>query len=231
LGFGLLIVELGLEAYLICATLFCVAIIGYFIFGRRRLRRDYALLHVLERMTSKELVSGTLERELKQIVRERDDIVLDRFDEIINRCPVLDISGAINFEKCARHLAKATSDTLDIPEEDLFQELMCREADTSSVINPFLAVPRIIIPGSRQFEIVLLRAVEGVQFSETHASIHAVFVLAGTCDERNFHLRALAAIAQFAQSPYFEELWLEARREEEIRDLVLLSSRRRMERL
>jgi APA family basic amino acid/polyamine antiporter len=62
-------------------------------------------------------------------------------------------------------------------------------------------------------------------------SIHAVFVLAGTCDERNFHLRALAAIAQFAQTPQFEELWLEARREEEIRDLVLLSSRRRMERL
>ena len=29
----------------------------------------------------------------------------------------------------------------------------------------------------------------------------AVFVLAGTCDERNFHLRALAAIAQFAQTP------------------------------
>jgi len=230
LGFGLLIVELGLEAYLICATLFCVAIIGYFIFGRRRLRRDYALLHVLERMTSKELVSGTLERELKQIVRERDDIVLDRFDEIINRCPVLDISGAINFEKCARHLAKAASETLDVPEEDLFRELVYREADTSSVINPFLAVPRIIIQGSGQFEIVLLRAMEGIQFSETYANIHAVFVLAGTCEERNFHLRALAAIAQFAQTSQFEDLWLKARSQDEIRDLVLLSSRRRMER-
>ena len=161
LGFGLLIVELGLEAYLICATLFCVAIMGYFIFGRRRLRRDYALLHVLERLTSKELVSGTLERELKQIVRERDDIVLDRFDEIINRCPVLDISEPIDFQECAGHLAKEASTTLNVPEKDLFRELMFREEDTSSVINSFLAVPRIIVPGSEQFEIVLLRAKEG----------------------------------------------------------------------
>ena len=230
LGFGLLIVELGLEAYLICATLFCVAIMGYFIFGRRRLRQDYALLHVLERLTSKELVSGTLERELKQIVRERDDIVLDRFDEIINRCPVLDIAEALNFEKCARHLAKAASATLNVPEKDVFRELMDREEDTSSVINPFLAVPRIIVPGSGQFEIVLLRALDGIKFSETYSNIHALFVLAGTCDERNFHLRALAAIAQFAQTPRFEELWLKARSKEEIRDLVLLSSRRRMDR-
>ena len=33
------------------------------------------------------------------------------------------------------------------------------------------------------------------------------------CDERNFHLRALAAIAKFAQSTHFQALWLKARSE------------------
>jgi APA family basic amino acid/polyamine antiporter len=229
LGFGLLIVELGLEAYLIIATLFSVAIIGYFLFGRRRLQRDYALLHVLERLTSKELVSGSLERELKQIVRERDAITLDRFDEIVNRAPVLDISENITFDKCARYLAEAMSKVLKVPEENVYRELIYRETDTSSVLTPFLAVPRIIIPGSGQFEIALLRNVKGVRFSSDYSDIRAMFVLAGTCDERNFHLRSLAAIAQFAETPEFESLWLSARGKDEIRDLVLLATRRRME--
>ena len=67
-----------------------------------------------------------------------------------------------------------------------------------------------------------------MKFSESYPAVHTVFVLTGNCDERNFHLRALAAIAQFAQSPDFEALWLKARSKNEIRDLVLLSSRRRM---
>jgi mannitol/fructose-specific phosphotransferase system IIA component (Ntr-type) len=56
-----------------------------------------------------------------------------------------------------------------------------------------------------------------------------VFVLAGSADERNFHLRALAAIAQIVQDPHFEEKWMEAKGEEALRDIVLLGERRRHE--
>jgi L-asparagine transporter-like permease len=56
-----------------------------------------------------------------------------------------------------------------------------------------------------------------------------VFVLVGTKDERNFHLRALAAIAQICQQPDFDKNWLNARNTEELRDIVLLAERRRFE--
>jgi hypothetical protein len=46
-------------------------------------------------------------------------------------------------------------------------------------------------------------------------------------DERNFHLRALSAIAQIVQEPHFEEKWMAAEGEEELRDIVLLGERRR----
>jgi hypothetical protein len=54
-----------------------------------------------------------------------------------------------------------------------------------------------------------------------------VFVLAGTKDERNFHLRALAAIAQIGQDLHFYKKWIRAKGEEALRDTVLLGKRLR----
>jgi mannitol/fructose-specific phosphotransferase system IIA component (Ntr-type) len=54
-----------------------------------------------------------------------------------------------------------------------------------------------------------------------------MFVLAGSRDERNYHLRALMAIAQIAQEKDFEGRWLAARDSAAIRNLILLSTRKR----
>ena len=54
-----------------------------------------------------------------------------------------------------------------------------------------------------------------------------MFVLAGSKDERNYHLRALMAIAHIAQEKQFEQRWLAARDVEALRNLILLSARKR----
>ena len=54
-----------------------------------------------------------------------------------------------------------------------------------------------------------------------------MFVLVGTRDERPFHLRALMSIAQIAQQPRFEKQCMNARDEEGIRNVILVSERRR----
>ena len=54
-----------------------------------------------------------------------------------------------------------------------------------------------------------------------------VFVITGTKDERTFHLRALASIAQIVQNPNFEKKWMQAKNTEELRDLILLGERKR----
>ena len=45
--------------------------------------------------------------------------------------------------------------------------------------------------------------------------------------ERDFHLQALAAIAQVVQGRVFERRWLAAQGAQALRDLVLLGERRR----
>ncbi|MFH1970037.1 MAG: PTS sugar transporter subunit IIA [Verrucomicrobiota bacterium] len=63
--------------------------------------------------------------------------------------------------------------------------------------------------------------------SKNAAPVNIVFVLAGTKDERNFHLRALAAIAEIAQNVTFDKMWLNARNTEELKDIILLAERKR----
>ena len=57
--------------------------------------------------------------------------------------------------------------------------------------------------------------------------MQVVFVLVGTRDERNYHLRALMSIAHIVQEPDFVKRWLAAPKTEHLRDLLLLSKRKR----
>ena len=54
-----------------------------------------------------------------------------------------------------------------------------------------------------------------------------LFVLPGSKDLRNLHLRALTAIAQVVHHPEFEQRWLEAKSHMDLKDLFLLGERRR----
>ena len=67
----------------------------------------------------------------------------------------------------------------------------------------------------------------GILFDDDMPPVHAVFVLMGSRDERNYHLRALMHIAQISQAPDFDERWAKARSPEELRNIILLGKRRR----
>ncbi|MBD3343949.1 MAG: amino acid permease, partial [Chitinivibrionales bacterium] len=229
LGFGLLIFEMGLEAFMIIAGLFVVGIISYWTYGRNRIKKDYALLHLIERVTARELVTGSLERELKEVVRERDEIVVDRFDELISKALVLDISEQMPMQDCFTLVGEQLAERIGMDSELLTEKLIEREKQTSTLLSSFLAIPHVVIPGSGKFEIALVRARKGIIFSPEAQNVSALFVLTGTLDERNFHLRALASIAQIVQGQDFETRWMDARDEDGIRDVVLLGKRVRRE--
>jgi len=226
-GSAFLLFEIGSEAFIICTVLLSAALTGYWLYGRRQARREYALLHLIQRITAKELVTGALERELREIVRERESIVADRFDHIVSRCVVLDLDDGVSAEECFRLAADGLAPRLNMSSEDLTERLRQRERESSTVLSPFLAVPHIVLPGEDMFEMALVRARKGVDFGLQGKSIKALFVLAGTQDQRNFHLRTLAAVAQIVQAEDFEQRWLRANGVQGIRDVVLLGRRLR----
>jgi len=109
----------------------------------------------------------------------------------------------------------------------LLDSLLAREKESTTEIRPGLAIPHITIEGEHKFELVIARCTAGINFTEALPPVYALFILVGSRDERNFHLRALSAIAQIAQDMNFDKDWLRAKNIEELRDIVLLAKRRR----
>jgi mannitol/fructose-specific phosphotransferase system IIA component (Ntr-type) len=118
-------------------------------------------------------------------------------------------------------------ESLKIDKEDIFKKLMDRELKYGTTISEDVAIPHIVIDGEKIFHLYILRSLKGVYFDDEHQSIKTIFVLIGTLDERNFHLRALASLAQIVTDEHFVDKWCRAKHCEDLKDLMLLSKRRR----
>lgn len=222
-----LIVDMGLQAVEISVGLIVACGIVYFLYGRK-INMEYALLHLLERITNKKLTERNLEEELKEIIHERDEIVKDDFDQIIENAMVLDEEGPFELDAFLDVVAEKIAEDRNVFDKDAVLEMLkAREDESSTALSPFVAIPHIIAEGEELFEIVLVRCRNGIKFSELNESVKAVFVILGTRDKRNLHLRSLAAIAQLIQNHDFEDKWEQAKSEENLRDILLLGERKR----
>jgi len=197
------------------------------IYVRPKVSREFALIHVIQRITAREITTRYLEIELKGIIRERDNIIEDRFDHLIKECTILDLEKHYTMDEFFRETSRVLAGEFALEEDALCTLLNKREAESSTVIRPGLAIPHIIVKGEDKFRILLARCKFGITFPGAPTDVHIVFVLAGTRDERNFHLRALAAIAEIAQDEDFDKKWLAAKNKHELRDIILLAERKR----
>ncbi|MBL7071649.1 MAG: amino acid permease [Candidatus Omnitrophica bacterium] len=227
LAYGFLIFEMGEVTLAITAAFIAVCCLWYLFYVSSRAKRRSAIMHIVERITARELVSNSLSGELKEILYERDDIVEDKFDRLIKDAIIIDIDHSVKADKAFKEISQAISERLDADSEEIFNLFKKREEVSSTVIHPGLAIPHIIIDGNHKFDILLVRCKEGIIFPEAAEPVKSMFVLMGSMDERNYHLRALMAVAQIAQEEDFEKNWLAARNIEELRDVILLSSRKR----
>lgn len=225
--FSALIIDMGVKSVETAIAIIIGGILLYIFYGKANASKEYALVHLIERIVNKRITSDALEEELKDIIRERDEIVKDRFDHLTEDATVLDLDNHMEhdefFEKVADLLAQETG----IDKKEASELLTEREQDCPTTISDLAAIPHIILPGKGIFRLFLVRSKEGINFSDNFPSIKAVFILAGTADERHFHLQALAAIAQIVQNPDFKKRWLAAESENQLKDVVMLSKRYR----
>ena len=225
--YGALIVDMGLVPLSITVGFIGLSAAWFWLYVYKRVSRASAVMHVVERVTDRELKSVTLENELRDILLERDDVIEDRFDRLIRECQILDVEGEISAENIFRKVSTILAGKLQTDEYVLFEKFLHREAEGGTVVQPGFAIPHIVVEGEHKFEVLLVRARDGINFPHAPDPVNIMFILAGSKDERNYHLRALMAIAQTAQEKGFEKRWLTARNTEAIRNLILLSTRKR----
>ena len=199
----------------------------FWFYGRQRTKKDFALLHLIERVAAREFVDVSLETELKEIIHERDENIKDWFDRVIEESIVLDIEETISSDELCKIVSEKMSQIVVADKTMLKKALVKREEQCSTVLRPGLAIPHIVIEGEHIFSVLLARCKPGIIFPGAEKKVQIVFVLIGTRDERSFHLRALSAIAQITQDPSFDRKWIEAEDKEALRNIILFSKRKR----
>ena len=223
----ILLVDMGKLPLTAALIFLAFSTVWYFLFASRRVRRDSAVMHVVQRVTDREIISPTLENELRDILFERDNIIADRFDHLLSDCTIFDLKGKKTAQEVFEQAAAVFSEKVGIDKQVLVNKLLAREAEGSTVLKAGLAIPHVVIEGQNKFAILPVRAADGIDFPHAKDPVKTVFFLAGTKDERNYHLRALMAIAQIVQEKDFYERWFAARDTDALRNLLLLSKRKR----
>ena len=229
LGGIFLLAEMGGFIIFLTAIFILLSIIWYKSYVQDRISRDSALVHLLEKLVAKDkqLTSDNILVELKDIVLERDEVSKDMFHKLIEKAEVLDFEGPHDMEYFFEHAANILGRELKVDPKILLKELIEREKSSSTVISKGLAIPHIVIEGKKTFKILLVRAKTGVIFPKDQV-VHVLFVLVGSPDERNLHLKVLSAIAQITQDEKFFDKWFHAEGKDDLKNIILLAERKRI---
>ncbi len=225
--FTFFIIDLGLEAVEISLVFLLIGASIYLLYGRKRSSGEYALLHLIKRITDKKLTEHLLESEFRDVLVERENIKHDKFDNMVKNALILDLDGPLELNQILKIISENIYHKIDTGKEEIFSLLKSRQEECNTAISPFLAIPHIVIEGNDHFVLMLIRCKKGIKFTPRENSVKAVFAFIGTQDDRAFHLKTLAAIATLVQKDDFEEKWLAADNIHYLRDMLLLSTRMR----
>ncbi len=222
-----LIYSMGSMPLILAAGFFVLTTLWSVIYKPEGRRRDSAIFRIVERMAAREIRGARLSEELGEILLERDGVSEDRFDRLVRKAIVLDLPRRLTRDELFEKLAGAFSLRLETGYEEVLRKLREREKESTTLVSDDLAIPHIVLDDEEGFEIVIVRAKDGILYEEGQKEPTVVFALAGAAAERNFHLKSLMAIAQITRTADFLGRWKEAFDEEELRLLVLLAERSR----
>ncbi len=225
--FGYFIIDLGAQAIEISLLFIFACLCLYLFYGRKRGTGDFALLHLLKRITDTRLTEDLLETELRDIIITRDEIQQDRFDCLVRDAKVYDIQGKSDFSSLLRTVAPDIAKEIGMEEGEVIRRYTERHESMNTAISDFLAIPHIITDGDEDAFMHVVRCSEGVDFHPDNPSVKAVFFLGGSKDARVLHLKTIAAIASLVGEEDFPEKWMAAGSATELKDAMLLSRRQR----
>jgi len=120
-------------------------------------------------------------------------------------------------------IAEKLSDRLGIREDKLYNLLVQKERDANVVIHPGIAVVSHMIKGRDKFDLIIVRSKMGIILYDDVDPIRAFFIIIASPDKRSFYLHTLMWLIQIAEETDFEEEWIKAKDDEELRDIILKS--------
>ncbi len=225
--FSFFVIILGAASIELSLSFLLIGIIVYLFFGRKISMREFALMHLLKRITDSLLIKNVLEDELREILVNRDNIEQDNFDNLIKKARIYEIEESAGYEEVIALVAQDIAQEYDLDKDSMIQRFHERQEESNMAISHFFAIPHIIIDGENKMFLAIVRSKKGVKFTDNENSVKAIFVLGGTRDKRVLHLKTIASIATLIGSPDFQQNWQNTNDKIELKNLMILNSRKR----
>ena len=146
---------------------------------------------------------------------------------MVENAQVFDIGQKMSYKELFHLAAEKLSPELNLSSQVIFDKLMEREMDTTTVITSEFAIPHIVLDAEDRFSILIARNRQGFSFPNNEESVKLVFFIAGSKNQRTFHLQTISAIAQLMHNKQFINQWMKAKDENALKDVILLGKRQR----
>lgn len=226
-----LIVNMGIFPTLFTGGLITFGAMWYTYYARDRVDREGAIFHVFERL-GRQRYDG-LDRELREVMKDRGPREADPFDEVFTEARVLDVSGPIDFEDLANQASQRLALDLPISAGELAEGFLLGTRMGETPVSHGVALPHIRLEQVDHAHLVLARIREGVRFKTEldgagralKQPIQAVFFLVGPEMDPGRHLRILAHIARRVDQDSFMPEWLGAESDEQLKEALFRNER------
>lgn len=220
-GYLLLIIMLGWEKMVVGVGFVFLGLLWYFLYAHGKIKREYALLHVAERVMGEDQTENLLDEELRGILISRDKIHRSRFISKIKDSNVIDLNYLPPPNDLSKKLAYSFSERMGLRYKRILCEFTKDDRSAHMMIMPNFVILSYQVDGKDIYDLALIRTKRGAMFSEESPPVHAAFVVVFSKDERNFYLNSLMWLMKSCEGVDFEKEWKEAKGGEGLRRILL----------
>ena len=225
-GISLLLIPLmGWMPVVLSLSLVALGLIWYLAYARGRAEHAVAILKVLERIAeqilSRESAGPVLDRELREIMKEKGLRPDDPFAQVVTRARVIDLPADAEWDDLMREAVAHFAREYPAQEAEIRRGLYeaSKKGDTPAAEG--IALPHVLVEGIEHYEVLMARSKTSLHFPGVAHRVTAVFVLLGAKHDPQQHLRMLAAVARRVEEPDFLARWEKATDGEHLKRILL----------
>lgn len=227
-----LIFEMGWLPTAFTAGVLIVGICWYYYYARDKVIRDGAIYHMFARWGEKRFEG--LDAELRGILKEKGLRDKDPFDAVVASAYIIDIQEKTEFRNIVEMASDRFSKLFKIDKSLIIKTFMDGTLVGATPVSNHTALPHMRLQNIKHTEMVIIRSKLGVIVDIDNPisgsplineKIFAFFFLVSPENNPGQHLRILAQIANHVDDSRFIKKWMEAKNEQDIKELLLRDDR------
>lgn len=231
-GALVLVAEMGWLSVFFTVAVIAGSVGWYNHFARARIERDGAIFHVFERLGRRRF--GGLERELRDLMKEKGLRAQDPFDEIVARGFVVDVDQRAPLQLVVHTVSTKLAERLGASAADLEKGFLRGVDVGDAAISHGAAILHTRLPRLEGSEIGIVRCRCGVHLEHStdeltgptdSTPVRAIFLLVSGESDPGRHLRILAQLASRVEDADFVDAWLTAVSAQDLKEVMLRDER------